>query len=289
MLRTKTQKALATINSTLPAQLEAVIENFVNYNAGEAYRTLLSMKMCPEEAGKLIGLEEIPAEHIMKVCGDMAAAYKENHPECWLTADYDENFSRAFNGDLTILRMIDEKCREFIYTDNEEFRRALFLLKGTVEKFRYGGLRAIGMSANEAQFLKENTEPIANYLESLAPEKLESNNTIQINADIMAQIRENQPSDITDNGMAVSDVAKEDVKEKATEKDVEQVERKEEPAEQEKQKVSALTPLAILTSASQITSFFAAYDAAINAGLDPQALLEKRTEIMALLETASKL
>lgn len=274
MLRTKTQKALATINASLPTQLEAVIENFVTYSESDAYRTLLTMKMRPEEAGKLIELEEIPAEHIMKVCGDMAAAYKESHPDCWLTKDYDENLSIAFNGDLTVLRMIDQRCREFIYTDDEEFRRALFLLKGSTEKFQYGGLRAMGMSTNEAQFLKTKTEPIANYLEALAPEKLVSSNTIQIGADIMAKIQENQP---------------EEVKDKVAEKLVPPEEHKEEPQKQAEQKLSALTPIAILTSSVQIKAFFTAYDEAINAGLDPQALLERRTEIMALFETASKL
>ena len=189
LLRTKTRNMLAEIAgneeqaSELIERVTGVVKKMAEKPEEEMQAFLLRMRIQPETTVSEFSLDQLTEEQIEnlmgKLRGDVIASYKAAHPDCWLadTTEY-PILSKALDGDITLIQFVVGKCCETVYSPSEERERIVFLLSSEEEKNRYGGLRAMKFSKEEAGYLKDCANAIGEYYKSLLPE--EATNPIKI-------------------------------------------------------------------------------------------------------------
>lgn len=294
-LRTKTVKAIATqaellnMNAEeLITSVETAIANFLCLDEEAAYNLMLRLKITPnkpeseeedkkgssktflEDVLKEIDLENIGVENAQKVCGDMAAAYKEAHPNCWLAKReaYPEELRKAFQDDATLMCFIDSKCKEASYLAVDDIKRILFLTSSEEEKYRFGGLRAMLFNKEQATIMKEFANVIGNYFKTFVEDKLKEEIPVIPNEEKKGEPVSNQnnseaPVHDTDNPTYV--------------------------AIPEIQEAETLTALQVLSNAEVLSTFFTAYKALKKAGIHPKLAIRKMDSIEKLLNAAVEL
>lgn len=282
-MRTKTIKALSAqaelINmnaAELIAAVEASIKNFVSLDEEAAYNLMLRLKLTPGKEGheenaatsledvlKEAGLENIGNENVQKVCGDMAAAYKEAHPGCWLTKkeEYPEELRKTLQDDATLMYFIYSKCKEASYLAVDSVKRIIFLTTSEEEKFRFGGLRAMFFSQEQAACMKDFANTIGNYFKSFVEDKL--------------IVNEEAPAETPLPGDPLTDES--EPKSQA----MDNINSQDAPAN--------LTAIQVLNNAEVLNTFFNAYKALEKAGIDPKAAIEKMDSVEKLLNAATEL
>lgn len=284
-MRTKTVKALSAqaelINmnaAELIAAVEASIKNFVSLDEEAAYNLMLRLKLTPGKEGheenaatsledvlKEAGLENIGNENVQKVCGDMAAAYKEAHPGCWLTKkeEYPEELRKTLQDDATLMYFIYSKCKEASYLAVDSVKRIIFLTTSEEEKFRFGGLRAMFFSQKQAACMKDFANIIGNYFKSFVEDKL--------------IVNEEAPAETPLPGDPLTDES--EPKSQA----MDNINSQDAPAS------GNLTAIQVLRYAEVLNTFFNAYKALEKAGIDPKAAIEKMDSVEKLLNAATEL
>ncbi|MDO4282035.1 MAG: hypothetical protein Q4D02_00175 [Clostridia bacterium] len=311
-LRTKTLKALTAqaeiINMNaeeLISSVENAISNFLTLEEDKAYELMLRLKITPrksetEEEGekktgifledvmKEAGIENVGVENLQKVCGDMAAAYKEAHPRCWLAQkeDYPEELRKALD-DPTILHLIDDRCKAASYLAEDSVQRIMFLITSTEEKFRFGGLRAMFFTKEEAAALKDFANNIASYFTSFVEGKLKRTSESKPASELTEERSELNLAGELPEARSELNPAGELPEARSELKPAGELPVIEPTAQQIQ--TTAFTAVQILSNAELINNFFAAYAALKEAGIEPEAAMLKKDSIQKLLNAATEL
>lgn len=220
------------------------------------------------------GIEDIGVENVGKVLGDAAAFYKEAHPDCWLAGDkdeYPEELRKAVGDDITLLSIIYEQCKSASYLGDEAVGRIKHLTSSSKENYRFGGLREMKFSTGMAQYFKDIANQIGEYFKTFLPEPM---NRIEIPTDFI-------PSPEAEVTQA-----------KAPQKETPQKETPQEETPQEKgkdAKPEKLDVQQILEHGKSISSFLHFHKKMLEAGLNPDLIIQKSTHIKSLLKAAKEL
>lgn len=237
---------------------------------------------------------EIGVENVGKFCGDLAAAYKAAHPECWLNrkVDLPEDLQKTLRGDVTVLRYVKDKCNEAMYRGEAALGRTIFLLSAKEENKRFGGLRSLHMGFSQAVFLKDAANQIGEYLKSLMAEREPSNGLpipegVEFPAEapkkaVKATKRQKGDKEVAEAAQATEtqDVAETPVAE-AAEKTVATPTKPVKPAKK-------LDTQKVINRLGDVRSFLYLADKLRKAGIDPVTLLEKEDGVKAMINNMVK-
>lgn len=169
------RRYLLLLKITPPKKVEEPVEEATETEKADTKpkREKLSLEKVLED-GELL---EIGVENATKVCGDLAAAYKAAHPDCWLNKkdEYPEELRKALLDDATILYVIRDKCKEAAFKGDAAISRILFLTSSDVEKNRFGGLMSLDFGYNLAMYVKDHAKLICDYFKTFLEDREPSN------------------------------------------------------------------------------------------------------------------
>lgn len=205
-LRNKTKDILKRM---LPEQRAAVLkrmESLVILPEEEAFREMVKLKIPTLDIlSNNKKLEEI--ETLSRMCGDICINYKKVNPNSWLSdEDYPSYLIKEFGNDKTLLALIKRRVSRRLDSPKPlDIARLQFLLNSKEEKYRFGGLRELKFTNEEAQYFKNKTEVIAQYVCDIfsvkadvkvsVPEVSETEPTQEISETSIPEISEETESD----------------------------------------------------------------------------------------------
>ena len=268
-LRNKTEAHLSKLFGARKVSVLEYIETFMEFPEGKAFSELVKIKVSPErilEKNKV--LDGITTETLQKIYGDLVANYKAYHPDCWLNRDfegYPEYLRKALDNDKTMISLVEKRIKNrfesgFIL----DVDRLHFLLKSHEEKFRFGGLKELWFTHEEAAFFKECSHLIDQYICELYSSEDEVK-TVHI------------PSEEVSADFSEAPV----IQEKESEEKLESIEI---PTVRD-----SISAVEIINNAAEIKRFLLVCDELKAVGFEPENVLKDAEKITALLSAAANL
>lgn len=170
--RSKTRKAFSDKELNI---IEGVITEVIKKPKSELEEILWKLTYKPFKTLKEFGLDsEFKPEEVILIRGEISNQYRLLHPEWEYAKKYMQEpyktelstFRSAISTDETILYAVMQKISYCVgYMDNHSIGRTIYLLRGRKATLPRGGLRAIGFSNAEVNFLETYAKGIADVLE----------------------------------------------------------------------------------------------------------------------------
>ena len=260
-LRTKTEAHLNKLFDTRKTDVIKYMENFMEFPEEKAFFEMVKIKVWPErilERNKL--LKGVTTDTILKIYGDLAANYKAEHPNCWLSREeYPEYLCKAFDNDKTIIKFVEEKIQKRIQSGFVlDIDRIHFLLQSENEKYWFGALKELWFNKAQANYFKDYAKVIDKYFSELILNEAKVTPTICV--------PEESCNSLYDTTL------------------------KEENDKTEIPSVSSSTfAIDVISNSDKIKEFLCSCNNIKAAGFDPEIILREKEKIESLLKAAENL
>lgn len=200
-LRSTSKKLISKLDDEKKIAVNNYLRTIINLPENQAFEIIASIRMAPrsmigmtiitDDSSFYIDPNSIDEDIIIKTYPDIIENYRINNPNSWLGKAYeifDYRLREEFDDDKTLMTIITRRVatrfEECSYNLLDLNRLEALLTSVDNEKKRFGGLRELGFTKVEADYFKNHTEVIWNFIQNnyiinrITTEEVEKNSNI---------------------------------------------------------------------------------------------------------------